>query len=178
MDVLRRDIAQVDLIDGGADLHIPRHTRRRDDELQRHVRIAVEEKLKMRAAGQLACRRVGQPDSVDLAHALVHFKQPRPARYAVLLERRRYGKAYRLFRPALVSDDQVRFQRLQPPVDTFDRSVEGFEVNGDVLLLFHVFFAPLFYVVTIIARLFEDCKRNLKKFDKGVMNKDPLSAAY
>ena len=41
-DVLRRDILEVDLIDAGAVLHVVRHPRRRDDEVNRQRRICLQ----------------------------------------------------------------------------------------------------------------------------------------
>ena len=41
-DVLRRDVLEVDLIDAGAVLHVVRHSRRRDDEVNRQRRVCLQ----------------------------------------------------------------------------------------------------------------------------------------
>ena len=41
-DVLRRDVLEVDLIDAGAVLHVVRHPRRSDDEVNRQRRVCLQ----------------------------------------------------------------------------------------------------------------------------------------
>jgi len=41
-NVLRRNVLEVDLIDAGAVLHVIRHPRRRDDEVNRQIRVCLQ----------------------------------------------------------------------------------------------------------------------------------------
>ena len=142
VQILRRDVFEIDLVDLCGGLHIKGHPRRRDDIVQRKggllpkcVRIAA-------AAGKLPPGG-GPPRSIDGGRALHDLKQPRAPRNAVGLESGGHGKADSLFRPALVRDDKMRSQRIQPARHAFDRSIKGFQINGKIAGTCHTESPPL-----------------------------------
>ena len=74
---------------------------------------------------------------VDLLDPLDHFEQPRAPGDAIGLERGGHGKADGLFRAALVGDDQIGGQRVQPALDALHRGVKGFQVDRKIGALGH-----------------------------------------
>ena len=85
MNVLRREIFEVDLIDLRGDTYIVRHLRRRGDEGERQLRVRGKRVRVFALAAQLSARRVLPPHGVYLFDALHHLEQPRPARDAIRL---------------------------------------------------------------------------------------------
>ena len=132
MDVLRRDIFEVDPVDLRGDLHIQRHPRPGDDEVQRQLRLRRERVGVAAAAGQRPAGCAPPPLGVHLPHTLVHLKQPRPAPDPIRLQRRRDRQADRLLRPLLIGHDEIRLQRVESPRRAFHRRIEGFEIDGKI----------------------------------------------
>ena len=111
-DVLRCDILHVNLIDAGAVLHVVRHARRRDDEVNGKGRVLLQLREEVRRALQPSPRRVMLPSSVCFFDALPDFKQSPTPGDTVALERRCDRKADGLVRPALIRNDEVCVQRV------------------------------------------------------------------
>ena len=85
VNVLRREIFEVDLIDLRGDTYIVRHLRRRGDEGERQLRVRGKRVRVFALAAQLSAWRVLPPHGVYLFDALHHLEQPRPARDAIRL---------------------------------------------------------------------------------------------
>jgi len=111
-DVLRRNVLEIDLIDAGAVLHVVRHPRRRDDEVNRQRRVCLQLREEVRCAVQSVSRCVVLPSGIRFLHPLLDFKQPPASGDAVALEGGRDGKADGLVRPAFVRDNKVCVQRI------------------------------------------------------------------
>ena len=73
-DVLRRNVLEVDLIDAGAVLHVIRHPRRRDDEVNRQRRVCLQLREEVRCAVQSVSRRVVLPSGIRFLHALLDLE--------------------------------------------------------------------------------------------------------
>ena len=142
MQILRRDVFEIDLVDLRGGLHIKRHPRRRGDIVQRKGRILAQRVRIAAAAGKLPPGG-GPPRSIDGSHALHDLKQPCAPRNAIGLESGGHGKADGLFRPALVRDDKMRSQRIQSARHAFDRSIKGFQINGKIAGFCHTASPPL-----------------------------------
>ena len=136
-DVLLRNIAQIDLVNLCAHLHIVRHLRRRDNIIQRQFRRNPERVRVAAFSVKSAVWRAHQTPRVNLLHLFDHLKEPRAPRNAIGLERRRHRQTDGFFRPIGVGNDEMGFQRIQPPRHTFHRSIKRFEVNRDICPLFH-----------------------------------------
>ena len=109
VNILRSDVFQIDLIDLGGYSLVLRHPRN--------------------------CYGVMDPGMMaDFIHSncLFSFKEPRPGWNSDSLESRRNRKTYGLIRTGFICDKQVCLQRIQIPVNTFDRSVIAFQINTDI----------------------------------------------
>ena len=124
VDIIAGYIVQIQFIDFCADLDIARHARRRNDIADCFGRGAGEFAQDVRLPFQPPAAVCLAALPVDRAYLLDHFKQPRSARNAEGFERRRHGKADRFVAAALVGNDKVGRERIQPAVHTFHRSVE------------------------------------------------------
>ena len=124
MDVFRCHIAQINVIDAGAVLHVKCHAGRRGDVVQRQRAVT----------GQ--CPGIAA-DPVHLADCLHHLKQPRTARYSVSLESGRDRKADRLVRAGGIRHHQMGGQGVQAPLHTLHRGVKGLEINGNICPVLH-----------------------------------------
>ena len=132
VDVLRRDVLQVDVVDARAVFDVVCHARRRGDIGGRQRGRGRELGGVVRFAGKGMAGGVHAPHGVDLFDALHHLEQPRAARDAIGLERGRHGKADGLFRAAGVCNDKVGGKRVQPALDALHRGVKGFQVDCDI----------------------------------------------
>ena len=63
---------------------------------------------------------------------LLCLKQPGTAGNADCLQCRADGEADRLVRAGRIRDEEIGPERIKPPMDTFDGSIKGFHVDGDV----------------------------------------------
>ena len=70
--------------------------------------------------------------------ALAHLEQPSSAGDAVAFERRRDGETDGLVRAALVRDDKVGVERVEPSLSALYGGVEGFQVDGKISVSGHV----------------------------------------
>ena len=132
MDILRRDIFQIDLIDSRADLHIPAHLRRRGDIIDGVLRMPCKLIRKDGAAGQCASPHTASAPFIFLRDLLDRLKQPRPARYADRFQGRRHRKADRFLGAARIRDDQIGIERVKPALHALDRSIKRFQINTDI----------------------------------------------
>ena len=133
MNVLRRYILEINLIDVAAVLHIVCHSGRGHDVIQLLFRVAFQLHIVTGAAIKGFSRRPLLPQRIDLTHPLDHFKESGPAGYAVGLQRRCHRQADGFFGPAGIRHHQIGGQRVQFPLHTLYGSVKGFEINGDIL---------------------------------------------
>ena len=111
-DVLRGDVLEIDLIDAGAVLHVVRHPRRRDDEVNGQRRVCLQLREEVRCAAQPASRCVKLPPDICFLYALLDFKQPPTPGDTVALEGGCNGKADGLVRPALICNNKICVQRI------------------------------------------------------------------
>ena len=139
MNVVGRYVAQVDLVDAHAVVHVERHARGCDVIGDAEVGAC----RKLRAVPCLACERVLRhavsASRVCLLHGADDLEEARASADAVRLEGGGDGEADRLARAALVCNHEMRRQRVQPALDTFDRGIERFEVDGDIRALLHLY---------------------------------------
>ena len=163
-DVLRRNIFQIGSIDSAAVFFIQAHPWRSDNvrNLQRRVffygfriergsgeLILLRFRIALYRPGTDACL---QSFLVDLLHTLDHLKQARPAGNAVGFQGRRHGQADRLFRPALVGDDQIGRQWIQMTLYAFHAGVKALGVDGHILpnLFRHAYRSPFFLSISLL----------------------------
>ena len=99
VDVVRRDVPHVDGEDVLADLHVPRHSRRRDDVAEFQCGVRAQFGGVARLAREAVVRRVPQSHGVRLTHLLHDLEEPRPSGDAAGLQRRRDRQADGLLRP-------------------------------------------------------------------------------
>ncbi len=132
MNILRGDVAEVNLINLRADLHVARHAGRSDDVLQGKGRICRQSCSIKGAPSQTVSGSKALALFVDHPDFLHHFKQSRTAGNSVCLQGRRYSQTDGFLCAAGIGDDKVRAQRIQSPVHAFGRSVEGLQIDGNV----------------------------------------------
>ena len=124
MDILRRNIFQIDLIDLAADLHITRHLRRRNNIVQRQRRILFQIRSLAGCSRKLVPRSILPAPGIDFPDLLHHLKQPRPSRDIISLQRRGDRKADGLLRPAFIRHYQICSQRVKSPFHALHGSIE------------------------------------------------------
>ena len=100
MDVLRGDVFQVDVVDLGADLDVPRHPGRGHQVVHRQGRIGLQLSGVGAFAHQLPAGGAEPPLGVDLLDPLDHLEEAGPARDAVGFQRGGDGEADGLLRAA------------------------------------------------------------------------------
>ena len=130
MDILRGDVAHIDVENLGGDLHVLCHPGRSRQKGQLQPRIPVQ---RIRQIG-LPCKgaHTPQPGTVHLLYLLDHFKQAGSAGNAICLQGRSHRQADGFLRAALVRHHQVRVQRIQSSVHAFHRSVKTFQINCNI----------------------------------------------
>ena len=116
VDVLRRNIAEIDLVNAGADLHIARHARRRDEIAEGERGVGTDIRVHIALADEAAVRCGGAAAGVYLCDALDDLEKPGSAGDAVSFERGRHGEADGLLRAPLVRHDKVRRERIESAV--------------------------------------------------------------
>ena len=137
VDVLRRDIVEVNIIDLRTTLDVMRHARPGNDIVERQRGRGFQFQVAAGCPREGPSRCAKAPLRVHLLHLLHDFEQPRPARDAIRLEGGGDCKADRLFRAAFVCNDEVGGHRVEPAFRAFHRSVEGFEVDAKICPLCH-----------------------------------------
>ena len=124
MQILRSYIFQINFVDTSTLRHIMGHLGRRDDIVQRPVRVGGQ----LMSVGSFACqgtaRGLQPPQGVHLAHLLDDLKQPRPAGDAVGFQRGGHRQADGLFGAGSVRHHQVGSQRVQTALHTLHRGVK------------------------------------------------------
>ena len=132
MNVFRSHIFQVYLIYARAVLYVEHHARRCYDIIYRPFRMCFEFCVRHRSSGCClpACR--SSTLCIDFPYPLYDLEQPCTSRYAVCFHRRTDSQTNRLLRPAFVSHDKVRGERVKSPFHAFHRSIERLQVYGDV----------------------------------------------
>ena len=86
MNILRGNMAKIDLIDLRADVHIVGHLGRCGHIAQCQIRTRPKLLLIGRRAGEGSARRLCTAQGIDLFHLLHHFKEPGAAGQAVSLQ--------------------------------------------------------------------------------------------
>ena len=132
MDVLGCGVFEVDAIYLPADLQIVRHARLGDDHRGFESRRAFQVARIAGLPHQTSARRMDRPFHIHRRKTLLHLEQTRTTCNPIGFERRRDGQADRLVGAALIRHDKMRGQRIEPKRRALRRSVEGFEVYGDI----------------------------------------------
>ena len=132
VDILGRDVLEIDAVDLHTDLDVFRHARRRHQIVDREGRVGLQREVVRALSGQPPARRAALPFGVDLPHTLDHLKEPRTARDAVGLQCRRHREADGLFRAARVCHHKVRLHRVQAALHALHGRVIRLEINGDI----------------------------------------------
>ena len=86
LDVLGRDVTQVDAVDLAADLHVARHAGRRDDVVQLQRRVGLQLGVDVALAAEPPPGGVGAPVGVDAPDRLHDFEEPRAPGDAVAFQ--------------------------------------------------------------------------------------------
>ena len=124
MYVLRRDVAQVHLIDACAVVHVKCHTGRCHDVVYGEIWIVGQFGRVMRRSCELPVRCVEAAHAVSCFDFLYDFEKPCSSRYTIRLDGWRGGKADCLFRTALIRHHQIGGQRIKPTFHALHRCVE------------------------------------------------------
>ena len=124
MNVLRCHIAQINIINSCAVIHIKSHARRRYDIIDAKFRMLIQFFYKMGCSCKLLPRCFAYTLPVHLPDALHHFEQSRPPRYPVCFQRWGYCKADGLLRAACIRHDKVGSQGIKFALDAFYRSIK------------------------------------------------------
>ena len=137
MDIFRRHIFQINLIDFRTVIHIIGHPRRRGNIIHRQLRRPFQFRTMNGCAGQPMSRRHAPTLCIDFPYFLNDLKQPRPSGNTIGLQGRRNRKTDGFLCPAGICNDQIHRHRVQPALDRFYRSIEGFQINGYIGRFFH-----------------------------------------
>ena len=132
MNILRGHISGIDVIYSGAVINIKRHTGLGHNIVQLQMRVTGQLTGQAGAAGEVPAPEPATAAGILRFHLLHHLKQPGPAGNTVGLQRRGDRQADGLFRAAAVSHHKAGVQRVQPPLYTLHRGIEGLQVNGDI----------------------------------------------
>ena len=137
VDVLGGDVAQIDGVDARAVLHVSGHAGRGDDVIDREAGVLLQLLGEGGLAGEAAAGGGQLPLGIDDGDLLNDLEQSGAAGDADGLQRRGDGKADGFFGAGEVGDDEIDGEGVQPPIDTFDRGIKGFEVDGEVGSFLH-----------------------------------------
>ena len=132
MNILRGHIPGIDIIYSGAVINVVGHAGLGHDIVQLQMRVTVQLAGQTGFAGKVPSPKPTTAAGILRLYLLHHFKQPGPAGNAVGLQRRGNSQADGLFRAAAVSHHKAGVQRVQPPLYTLHRGIEGLQVNGDI----------------------------------------------
>ena len=135
VDVLGSDVLQVDAVNLTAHLDVFRHPWCGSDVVSFPVGMGGQLSGKIRLPREWFEADGLAPLVVHLPHFLYHFEQPRASTQTVSLQRGRDGQTNGLLRAAHVRHDKVSRQRVESSGDTFHRTVEALQVDGDVCSL-------------------------------------------
>ncbi len=124
MDVLRRNILQVNLINPGTVFHIQGHPGRRHHVGKFQGSIGPQLGVIAGSAGKSPPRRFGPPPIIFLPHLLNHLEQPGPSRNPIGFQRGRYCQADSFFRTALICHHQIGNQGVHIPLHALHRCIE------------------------------------------------------
>ena len=132
VDVLWRDIFQVNTVYLRADLYVVRHARRGCNIVNSPVWMLFKFYIRRGFACQTMPWHLALTFKVYLAHPLDYLEETCPSTDAILLQRRRHRQTDSFLCSAHVGHYEVCGQRVKPSVYTFNRCVERFEVDGNV----------------------------------------------
>ena len=97
--------------------------------------------LKLRILAGRACKLMSRdslpPSGIDLSDLLHHLKKPCSPWYSISFQGWGNSKADSLLCPAFICHYQIRSHRIQSPLYTLYRSIERFQINGNVSSLWH-----------------------------------------
>ena len=142
-NIFGSDIFKIYLVNFRAVVHIMRHSGRRDNIVNGKCGVGLYFAVKIGFFGKFKLvipRRfsvIVKTLCVHCFYSLHYFKKSCPARNTVLLQGRRYRKAYGLFCAALVGYHKVCVKRVKSAFHALDRGVEAFQVDCNILA-FHI----------------------------------------
>ena len=125
MDILRRDILQIDIIDFGALFQIKSHARRSRNIGHRKLRMGIKLMFiigfpdKLMAGGRLSSL------CIDFLYGLNDLKQPGSSGNTVFFQGRCDREADCFLRLPRIRNNQIRRQRVQLPADTLHGGIKG-----------------------------------------------------
>ena len=125
VDILGRDVFEIDIVDLRADLNVFRHLRRRDKITHRARRVS-RQFVGIAALFKKIAACFAPPFGVDFLDALNHFKEPRSAGNTVCLQRRRYRETNGFLRAAKICYDQIGRHRVKAALHALDRRIIRF----------------------------------------------------
>ena len=113
MNVLRRYIFQINIVDTGTVLHVQGHAG--------HCRNVIN-------GLQSLCLTL----QIHFLHPLYHLKQSGPSRDSVNLQRRGNRKTDGFLRSGRIRHHQVGPQRIKSPLHTLHGGIKGFQIDTDI----------------------------------------------
>ena len=125
VDVLGRDVFEIDVVDLRADLNVFRHLRRRDKITHRARRVSCQ-LISVAALFKKIAACFAPTFGVDFLDALDHFKEPCSAGNTVCLQRRRYRETNGFLRAAKICYDQIGRHRVKAALHALDRRIIRF----------------------------------------------------
>ena len=137
VDVVRRDVFQVNAVDLRADLDVTGHARNGNHIVKFQRRICLQFRSIGRLARKLPSGGSVAAFSVDCPYSLDDLKQPRSAGDSVGFQRRGNGKADRLFCPALIGNDKIGGHGIKIAIHALHGGIKGLQVNSYVCAVRH-----------------------------------------
>ena len=139
MDILRRHILQVHIVDLGAGFHILSHLGRGYNIVDSQLRMGFQLGIIVGCPCEGATGSLALALCIGLLDLLHYLKEPRPAGDAVLLQSRRNGKADGFLRAAQIRHHKVGGHGVQVSLHTLDAGVKAFQIYCDIgTLRFHL----------------------------------------
>ena len=81
--------------------------------------------------------RIPSALGVDLGYPLYHLEKPGPSGDPIGFQRGSNRQTDRLFRAPLVRYHQIGGHGIQPPLHTFHRGIEAFQITANIGPFFH-----------------------------------------
>ena len=116
MDILRRHEFQIELVDLGADTHIPGHLGRGHNIVHLPIPVLLQKCGIPAFASEGAAGGLAPAQGIHLRHLLHHLKKPGPPRNAIGLQGGGHRQADGFLRPPGVCHHQIGAQRVQLPL--------------------------------------------------------------
>ena len=123
-DILRRHITQINFVNPRAVLHIIGHPRRRNNKIQRQLRLGLQLCIGARRTAKLPAGSSKAPCGIYPLYMLLHLKQASASGNAIAFQRGRHRQANSFIRPPFIRHYQISIERIKPALTTFYRRIK------------------------------------------------------